>query len=126
MTLLVSLKDAIKASKEEPGFFAERKLQKLRKEYEQLYNKSVLDNPKVHYSFVDLAFGTEPQRERALKSLNCIDPSLDHFLHKFGVNNIAEAIGFLGSISKNKEVEKARIAHFFFHLGRRHERSIFK
>ena len=120
MTLRVSLKDAVKASENEPGFFAERKIKKLRKEYEQLFSENMVQRPTVGSTMGDPKYDDDPAKEDGTQ------PSLIYFSNKFGMNNIAEVISFLRSISKEADEDILRIAHFFFHLGRRHERSIFK
>ena len=111
----------MEASKGEPGFFAERQLRKLRKEYEQLYDTNMVEGNRSFWShLLDGELEDDPECEDNTK------PSILYFMSKFGQRNISEAISFLILISKEDDEDKLRIAHFFYHLGRNHERSIFK
>ena len=116
--LRVSVKDASKAMDEPPGIFAQGKLKKLLIEYEELHKESMVRSGYETMLDVD-------QTQDTVLDDNT-KPSMTMFLYKFGLDLVAKAIGMLRDISDNQEETYVRIAHFFYHLGRRHERSIFK
>lgn len=104
----VSFKEIRKAiERDRPGFWAERTLNRTRKQYEELY---------------------QPNTEEDKTKTN--DPSmlsLAHFIiMTFGNDNLAKTMSFLDSISDKEEERLMRVAHFFYHMGRNHERSFFK
>lgn len=81
-------------------------LKKTEKEYRELY---------------------QPNTEEDKTKTN--DPSMisiAHFLFIFGNEDISRTVAHLYMIGDSEEERIGRIAHFFYHLIRRHDRQIFK
>ena len=95
-----------------------RLLNKLKKEYEELDDEST--------PLKDFKKAKQLSRQQ-FDELNPIVFSMLHFQSVFGGENLARVIGQLLDLSGNDEAESyIRVAHFFYHLGRRHERAFFK
>lgn len=91
--------------KKPPGFWASRVLTKIRREYKDLRNQVVKvknNRGDTHEQIVDMT-----------------EPSILFFVSVFGEDNIALTL-------RDLDGSDLRVAHFFYHLGRRHERSFFK
>lgn len=108
----------LERSRKDPGFWSTRLLNQLQKEYRELDDGSV---PLSEFK------KQKKLSRREFDELNPIIYSFMHFNAVFGGDNLGRAIGDLVSRSEGNEGEHlARIAHFFYQLGRRHERAVFK
>ena len=104
-----SAKDVFERGKKEPSYWAERLLGKVRAEYEDMYHPTT---------------STGKPQDGELEDETMF--SILYFLHEFGDEDLGRTLAYLMKVGKNKEESMIRIAHFFYHLGRKHERAFFK
>ena len=94
-----------------PGFWASRALKGTRAEYDDLFEPLVV-------------IEETPQGKKE-KTTDWSEASIVHFIGVFGEDNIELAMLNITSRTK-KSSYLLRVAHFFYYLGRRHERQFFK